>query len=331
MAKHSCEPNRTSPYSEDLRWRMVWQREVQGLTLEKVAKNLCVDTSTVFRVLKQFNNNGTVNKKSYVSSNGPMKLTKSVQLTVLNLVLDNPGIYLWEIQQMLLSMFALDVSPSALCIFLKKSNFSRKKMQLVAAQQDQDLRSTFVSDVSIYRRKFLIFIDETGCDRRNALRKYGYGLRGKPIRCQKLLVRGKRISVIAAMTTRGILDLKIVHGTVTGDIFEEFVSRQLLRHVMPFNGINPNSIVVLDNCSVHYASGIANTLEELGIIVQYLPPYSPDFNPIELLFSKVKYVLRQLELELSATDDIEMTVLTAFSAVTTRDCEEWIESCHIYA
>ena len=78
------------------------------------------------------------------------------------------------------------------------------------------------------------------------------------------------------------------------DIFEEFVSRQLLRHVMPFNGINPNSIVVLDNCSVHYASGIANTLEELGIIVQYLPPYSPDFNPIELLFSKVKYVLRQL-------------------------------------
>ena len=174
MAKHSCEPNRTSPYSEDLRWRMVWQREVQGLTLEKVAKNLCVDTSTVFRVLKQFNNNGTVNKKSYVSSNGPMKLTKSVQLTVLNLVLDNPGIYLWEIQQMLLSMFTLDVSPSALCTFLKKSNFSRKKMQLVAAQQDQDLRSTFVSDVSIYRRKFLIFIDETGCDRRNAYRKYGY-------------------------------------------------------------------------------------------------------------------------------------------------------------
>lgn len=215
MAKHSCEPRRTAAYSEDLRWRMVWQREVQGFTLEKVARNLCVDTSTVHRILKQFNSLGTVSKKSYSLSNVPMKLTKPVQLTVLHLVLEKPGIYLSEIQLELRMMFGLDMSPSALCKFLKKNNFNRKKMQLVALQRDKELRATYRSDVSLYMDNFLVFIDETGCDRRNALRKYGYGLRGKRVNCQKLLVRGERISVIAAMTIRGILDLMVVRGTVS--------------------------------------------------------------------------------------------------------------------
>ena len=100
-------------------------------------------------------------------------------------------------------MCALDVSPSSLC---KKSKFSRKTMHLVALQRDQELRATFATDVSLYA---LVFVDETGCNRRDALRKDGYRIRGKPVKCQKLLVRGERISVIAAMTTEGVLDLMV--------------------------------------------------------------------------------------------------------------------------
>ena len=64
-------------------------------------------------------------------------------------------------------MCALDVSPSSLC---KKSKFSRKTMHLVALQRDQELRATFATDVSLYA---LVFVDETGCNRRDALRKHG--------------------------------------------------------------------------------------------------------------------------------------------------------------
>lgn len=67
--------------------------------------------------------------------------------------------------------------------------------------------------------KSIVFIDETGCDRRDAIRRYGYGLRGKPVKCQKLLVRGERISVMAAMTKECVLDVEIIRGSVTGDIF----------------------------------------------------------------------------------------------------------------
>ena len=175
-----------------------------------------------------------------------------------------------------------------------------------------------------------MFIDETGCDRRNAIRRYAYGLRGKPVRCQKLLVRGEHISAIAAMSVEGLLEVKIVRGGVTGEIFDEFVNKQLLFHLMSFNGSNPNSIVIMDNCSIHHTESVAQSFDDIGVIVHYLPPYSPDYNPIDLLFSKVKYLIKRMEVELSAVEDIETIVLTAFAAVTKEDCEAWINCSGIY-
>ena len=113
----SCEPTRRTAYSLDLRWRMVWQREVQGCTLKKVAANLCVDAATVHRTVKLFERTGCVKRsRSRQLSHSPfVKLSKSVQLTILHFVLDRPGIYLWEIQQELKFVYNLDVSPSTLC------------------------------------------------------------------------------------------------------------------------------------------------------------------------------------------------------------------------
>ena len=330
MGSCACEPARKSAYSNDLRWRMVWQLEVLGYKLKRVASNLCVDMSTVHRITQQFKTTGTVDKKQYTART-PIKLTKPVQFTVLHLILQKPGIYLWEIQQELAWLFGLDISAPSLCNFLKKNNFSRKKMQLVASQRNQELRSVFVSDVSAYDCKSLVFIDETGCDRRDAIRKYGYGLRGKPVKCQKLLVRGERISVIAAMTVEGVTDLKIVRGGVTGDIFNDFVEKQLLPQLMTFNGSNPNSVIILDNCSIHHVPNVASTFRDVGVLVHYLPPYSPDYNPIELLFSKVKAVIRQMELEFSVTKDIDTIVLAAFSTITREDCEAWVYNSTLYS
>ena len=132
----------------------------------------------------------------------------------------------------------------------------------------------------MYQPHMLVFVDETGSDRRDALRRYGYGIRGKPPRSCKLLVRGERISVISAMNENGIAALKIVRGTVDGDKFLEFIERELLPTLMPFDGINPNSVVILDNCAVHHVEGVASMITEVGALVHFLPPYSPDYNPL---------------------------------------------------
>lgn len=327
--RFSCEPSRKSAYSEDLRWRMVWQRKVQQLKLVEIAANLSVDTSTVQRIVSKFDATGQVSKKTYSSKNAILKLSKPVQLTVLQLVLAKPDIYLWQIKQELKFFFDLDVCASSICKLLRKSNFSRKKLQLVAAQQDIEIRTQYTSDVSVYSQHNLIFLDETGCDRRDAIRKYGYGLRGKPSKCQKLLVRGERISVIAAMTSSCVLDIKIVKGGVKGSDFIDFINFNLLPHMLAFNGSNPNSVIILDNCSIHHVSGAVQSMVQNESLVQFLPPYSPDYNPIELLFSKVKSVLRAMETELSVTNDIETTVLAAFSSITSDDCKAWVNSIGI--
>ena len=298
------------------------------LTLQKVAANLCVDTSTVHRIVVNFNRTGDVSKKKYFSGNRYKKLSNPVQLTVLHLVLTKPDMYFWEIQKELKYMFSLDVSIASICKLLKASNFSRKKLQLVALQRDSIIRERYMLATSLFNLDMMVFIDESGCDRRDAIRKYGYGLRGMPVKSQKLLVRGQRISVIAAMTVDCILDLKIIRGNVTGEIFLDCINTVLLQHLMTFNGYNPNSVIIMDNCSVHHVHGVVKSLHQVGTLVQFLPPYSPDYNPIELLFSKVKSIMRAMEVELSITDDIESIVLSAFSLITSEDCSAWVHNVY---
>lgn len=309
---------------------MVWQKEVAGYRYEDVAINLNVDKSTVWRVVKQFRETGQVDKKVYPRDRAFRKLTPPIELTILHLVLSRPGIYLHEIQTELLQLMGADVSASSLCRFLSHIGYTRQKLKYAALQRDKQLRSQFVSDVSLYDPNMLIFLDESGSDRRDCLRKYGYSPRGKPPTCHKLLVRGEHISLIAFMSTAGILDFRVVHGSVNGEVFYDFTEKILIPQLMPFDGKNPRSVVVLDNCSIHHIDGITDMINEVGALVHFLPPYSPDYNPIENMFSKLKGEMKAIEYLYDASTDIETLMLTALTSITTQDCQNWIDSCGIY-
>ena len=148
-----------------------------------------------------------------------------------------------------------------LCAFFEGVKLHYQKIQIVAAQKNKDLCEQFAIDMSMYKPHMLVFVDETGSDCRNTMRRYGYGLRGKPPRSCKLLVRGERISVISEMNNNGILAMKIIRGAVNGDEFLEFIERELLPTLLPFDGKNPNSIVILDNCAVHHVAGVASMIK----------------------------------------------------------------------
>lgn len=94
----SCESRRSSAYSDDLRWRMIYQKDCLGLPYYNIASNLQVDVSTVKRMVKIWRNTGTVSKKVYDKSSLPRKITGVVQFFILQSVLQNPGIYLSEIK-----------------------------------------------------------------------------------------------------------------------------------------------------------------------------------------------------------------------------------------
>ena len=100
-------------------------------------------------------------------------------------------------------------------------------MQLVAKQRDKELRDVFKIDISLYKSHQLVFVHEIGTNCRDAIRKYGYGLRGRPPRLCKYLMRGERINAVTTMNQEGILALKTVRGSVNGDDFLEFIQRDL--------------------------------------------------------------------------------------------------------
>ena len=100
---------------------------------------------------------------------------------------------------------------------------------------------SYAMDMQVYKGhpEFFVFIDETGADRRDSMHCFGYSLRDKPARAQKLLWCGQHVSVIAAISLSGLLDCCTTLSAVTGPKFEEFVQQSLAPVIKPFDGVNP--------------------------------------------------------------------------------------------
>ena len=278
----------------------------------------CVESSG------KFNAEGTVASKY---SKGPQTLTDFEKFVIMETVLEKPSAYLREICMDLLVKTGTTISESAICRFLQRNNFSRKKLHNVAKQRNEELRSSFVCDCEIYSPEMMVFVDETGSDNRDSMRKFGYALRGQRATSVRLLCRGKRVNSVAAMDVNGVICVNSTTDSINGDVFCDYLERSLLPQLLPFNGVNPRSIVFLDNASIHHVSHAVSLIQSVGALVHFLPPYSPDLNPIEELFSKVKAVLKESDhaIQWIGEDCATDIVQAAFSSVTPDDCVGWFQ------
>ena len=218
---------------------MVYQNEMKGKPCREVGGNLAVDPSTVCRTVALFNGSGNVDKRKYPSNRGTAKLTEIDKIVIIESVLDKPQVFLREIQQILLTETGTGVAVSTIWRFLQTSNISRQKMVMIAKQRSEILRAEYLLDMKAFHGhpEMLVFVDETGADRRNCLRRFGYSLRGKPAISKKLFVRGQRVSAITAISTKGVLDCYTVTDSVNTEKFVDFIQQALLPHLQPFNGV----------------------------------------------------------------------------------------------
>lgn len=171
----------------------------------------------------------------------------------------------------------------------------------------------------------IVWVDETGSDsRREGIRKFGYALRGLTPVSFKLGISGKRLSVITAMSSRGVEDIDIIDGTTNGEAFTKFLEHSILPIMQPFNGVNPRSILVLDNASIHHVDKVIKLVNSKGVMIRFMPAYSPDFMPLEEVFSQVKYFLKRSEVLYTSTDNPSLFLTMAFASVTSDDCLGYI-------
>ena len=123
----------------------------------------------------------------------------------------------------------------------------------------------------LMKREMFVWVDETGSDRRTHLRKFGYALRGQTPVYHRSLSRGCRVNAIAAITSSGVLVTQLITGSVNGERFFDFLRGILIPMMNAFDGQSQNSVLVMDNCSIHRIQEVKSLLLQAGIP----PPIQP--------------------------------------------------------
>lgn len=312
------------PYSSDFRWRVVWLYLYSNVSAPEIAKLLYISERTVYRYAERFRLTGDV--RLFAKKNGPATtLSEHEQLYLLDQILSSPGMYLHEAQQQLFRYAGTWVHESTICRTLRRLGLSRQKIEHLALQRSDTKRITFMAEVMmVFPSNMCLWIDETGCDRRNAVRKYGYAIRGNTPQDFSLKLRGKRHSAISILSTDGIEDTYITEGSVNGEIFLDFIETQVVPILSPFNGSNTKSVVILDNASIHHVDPVVNAILSTGALLRFLPAYSPDFNPIELVFGEMKQYLRTNNILFETSLSVNIILLMALNSITKENCQSYI-------
>ena len=122
-----------------------------------------------------------------------------------------------------------------------------------------------------------------------------------------------------------IIDVDLTTESVNDDAFYDFVCSTLIPNMHPYDRTGPNSVVVMDNCSIHQ---VQQLLDDAGIPIICLLPYNPDMNPLEIAFSHVKSYLKLHDDVLEAFPNKTTLVKAAFQNIKIEHCQAWIK--HIY-
>ena len=210
--------------------------------------------------------------------------------TVLALVEETPDMTLAEIAAHLESEHGLRVSQSTVWRFFHRRGITFKKTAHASEQQRPDVLRAPASLVREPSPNLdpdrLVFVDETGASTKMA-RRSGRALRGH--RCRAPVSHGhwKTTTFVGALRLSGMTAPMVLDGAMHGAAFLAYVEQVLVPT------LEPGDIVVMDNLPAHRSAAVREAIHRAGAELRFLPPYSPDLNPIEMAFSKFKADLKR--------------------------------------
>ena len=164
----------------------------------------------------------------------------------------------------------------------------------------------------------LKFVDESGVNI-SMTRLYGRAPRGERVFDSAPQNYGENVTMLGALSATGLCALMTVNGATDGEVFAAFV-REVLAPTL-----RAGDIVVLDNLGAHRSAAAREAVEARGARLQFLPPYSPDMNPIERCWSKVKTALRAAKAR--TREALERAIKQAIATVSESDARAWFKHC----
>jgi transposase len=194
----------------------------------------------------------------------------------------------------------------------------RQKKVLIASERERpdvaERRKELRREQPHLNPERLVFIDETWA-KTNMTRPRGRALRGQRLLASVPHGHWKTTTFLAALRTTGLTAPLVVDGAINGELFLGWV----IHHLVPT--LQPGDIVVMDNLGAHKVAGVREAITAAEARLVYLPPYSPDLNPIELVFSKFKWLLK------SASARTVETLWSVCSDVLDRFTEQECRNC----
>ena len=179
-------------------------------------------------------------------------------------------------------------------------------------------RKAWSGIISGFNTNNLVFLDESGCNT-DMTRRYAYAKGGSRAVDSAPLSKPKNTTILSSVQLDGRLHYTTFSGGTTVEKFKQYLECDLLPY------LNRDSVLVMDNMKSHHTKTITQLLERAGIRYLFLPPYSPDLNPIEKLWSKVKALLRKFKVR--SLEILPNAIQNAFRTVSHSDCFAWFCSC----
>jgi len=163
-----------------------------------------------------------------------------------------------------------------------------------------------------------VFLDESGVTT-EMTRRYGRAERGERVPEATPAGHWHTLTLLGAITLDGLLASMTIESPTDGEVFLAFLQQVLCPR------LRPGQIVVMDNLSAHKSAAVRNCIQQAGARLLYLPPYSPDFNPIEQCWAKIKQQLRAAKARL--LEALNQAVSAALSTVTAQNASAWFRNC----
>lgn len=181
-------------------------------------------------------------------------------------------------------------------------------------------RNEWLDNLDKYAANKLVFLDESGVNI-DMTRRYGRAIRKARVVDKSPENTPRNTTILSSVRLNGKTEYTTYLGGTTGDIFVDYLENILIPT------LEKGDIVIMDNMRSHHVKKVADILEKSEMKLLYLPPYSPDFNPIEKMWSKIKSVLRKLKTR--TLDALPAAIDSAFSSVSASDCMGWFSSCYV--
>ena len=292
----------------------------KNYTAKELSEIFNIHISSVYRIVKQKRDTGCV--KLQTNKRGRKSvLTEKDLKNISGLIDSQPDITINEIIEKL----ELKATNETVRKAVIKMGYKYKKKSLHASERERpDViyeRKNWIGHLPEYDKNRLVFIDESGVNT-DLARIYGRAIDGERCVDKVPLNTPQNTTILSSVRYNGETVYTVYQGGTTSDKFADYLKNTLAPT------LHKDDIVIMDNMRTHHSKEVKKIIEELKINVVYLPPYSPDFNPIEKMWSKIKSILRKLKVRV--LENLPDAIKYSFSKVCESDCLGWFHSCFIY-